>query len=176
MYQRSAWGHVPPNTWTPPPNQPSWTPPPPGQKHPPPRHPSIAPPRTPSRAPSKGGLRPTVSWGGLVGVQDRGVAPPGPRPGHGLVATRTCTPAGGGLGGLPTGVTICLCDWRYRCSETRHNPSIWGLWPGARGSQHCPSHLHKCEDPTEPHTGRSTFLRHPQQAPRNMRGPPGFVS
>ena len=89
---RGACAPPPPNT----PNRPTWTPPPancptyppPPQltlpKHPPPKpfldpppiRPSLnAPPPIPPPPPPRG-LRPTVSWGGVVGVQNRGVLPP----------------------------------------------------------------------------------------------------
>ena len=51
----------------------------------PPRTPPSKPPPPPPR-----GLRPTVSWGGVVGVQDRGVAPPVGDP---KVLQSRCVPA-----------------------------------------------------------------------------------
>ena len=68
MDQRLALGACTPPIWTPPlrPTNPPGPPPPPGKSPPP-------------EPPPQGGLRPTVSWGGgVVGVQNRGVAPPPP--------------------------------------------------------------------------------------------------
>ena len=58
----------------PPPKRPSRSPPPPAPPIPPPHSPSLNPPSNPPPPPPRG-LRPTISWG-VVGVQNRGVAPP----------------------------------------------------------------------------------------------------
>ena len=44
---------------------------------------------------------------------------------------------------VQAGVMDFLYYVRYRCTETRNNPSVWGLWPGGRGSQHFP--FQSCE-------------------------------